>query len=119
MPPALTNQRIFDRARKIALEKQDAFLKSLPTMPSDFVERIAGATIRFEERPSKEMIALGVDPDAVSLTERDGKVVVMFLMCLYDRYGKIPGDYRRELRRVMCEELAGLAGMEWLGKQEP
>jgi len=27
------------------------------------------------------------------LTERDEKTVVLFLMSLYDRYGKIPGDY--------------------------
>lgn len=54
----------------------------------------------------------------MSLTERDGKVVVLFLMSLADRYGKFAGDYRRELRRVMCQELGGLTGMEWLGEQE-
>ena len=87
-------------------------------MPPEFTERIAGVVIRFDERPSKEMVERGVSPEALSLTERDGKVIVLFLMNLYDRYGKFAGDYRRELRRVMCEELGGVAGMEWLGEQE-
>jgi len=119
MPPAHQAQHIFDRARRIALEEQTAFFQSLKAQPPEFVERIAGVVIRFEERPSPAMVERGVSPEALSLTERDGKVVVLFLMSLYDRYGKFAGDFRRELRRVMCQELAGLAGMEWLGEQEP
>ena len=118
MPPAHHDDRIFDRARRIASEEEQAFLKSLKAQPAEYRERLAGVIIRFEERPSKEMIARGVDSEALSLTVRDGKVVVLFLMNLADRYGKFAGDYRRELRRVMSEELADLAGMEWLGEQE-
>ncbi|MEI8121983.1 MAG: hypothetical protein WCI20_08010 [bacterium] len=114
----LLNDRIWDRARKIASEEEQAFRKSLPTMPPEFVERIAGVVIRHEQRPSLAMVERGVDPDATCLTERDGKVIVLFLMSLYDRYGKFAGDYRRELRRILCLELADLAGVEWLGEQE-
>lgn len=56
MPSAHHDQRIFDRARRIALEEQTAFLKSLKAMPPEFRDRLAGVTIRFEERPSKEMV---------------------------------------------------------------
>jgi len=123
MPPARNDEqicdRIWDRCRKIASEEQTAFFKSLKVMPPEFVERIAGVVIRHEQRPSKEMIDRGVDPDAVSLTERDGKVVILFLLNIRKRYDKVPGDFRREVRRIMCEELADLAGMEWLGEQEP
>ena len=113
MPPAHHDQRIFDRARRIALEEQDAFLKSLKAQPSEFRERLAGVTIRFDERPSKAMVERGVSPEALSLVERDEKTIVLFLLNLADRYGKFAGDFRRELRRVMAEELEGLTGMEW------
>ena len=123
MTPARNDEqicdRIFDRARKIAKEEQTAFFKSLKAMPPEFVERIAGVVIRHEQRLSKEMISRGVDPDATSMTERDGKVVVMFLLNIRQQYDKVPGDFRREFRRIMCQELADLAGMEWLGELEP
>lgn len=112
-------QRIWTRALKIASEEKDFFFKSLKAQPSEFRERIAGVTIRFDERPSLAMVERGVSPEALSLVERDDKVVVLFLMSLYDRYGKFAGDFRRELRRVLCEELAGLTGMDWLGELEP
>ena len=53
-------QRIFDRALKIASEEKDFFLKSLKVMPPEFRERVAGVTIRFDERPSKAMVKRGV-----------------------------------------------------------
>jgi len=72
-------ERIWERCQKIALEEQTAFINSLRTMPPEFVERIAGVVIRHEPRPSPAMVQRVVDPDATSLTERDGKVVVLFL----------------------------------------
>jgi len=115
----LINDRLWDRARRIALEEQTAFFKSLKAMPPEFVERIAGVSIRHEQRPSPAMVERGVDPDATSLTERDGKTIVMFLLNIRERYDKVPGDFRREFRRIMCQEMADLAGMEWLGEMEP
>jgi hypothetical protein len=112
-------ERIWERCRKIALEEQTALFKSLKAMPPEFVERIAGVTIRHEQRPTQTMIARGVDPETVSLTEREDKAVVLFLLNIRQRFDKVPGDFRREFRRIMCQELADLAGMDWLGEQEP
>ncbi len=89
---------------------------SYEAVPTEFKERIAGVTIRFEDRPSKAMIALGGDPDVLSLTERNAKQVVVFLMFLQDRFGKYPEKVRQELRRATLRDLADMAGMEWMGE---
>lgn len=60
MGTAHQDQRIWNRAHKIASEEQNAFFKSLKAMPPEFTERIAGVVIRHEPRPSPAMIARGV-----------------------------------------------------------
>ena len=82
-------------------------------MPKELRERVTGVTIRFEDRPSRKMMERGVDSEALSLTDRDAKQIVVFLMSLHERYGKFPGDFLRELRRTMLQELA--TGQEWNG----
>jgi len=86
-------------------------------MPTEFRERIVGVTVRFDDRPSMAMVARGVESDVLSITEREAKQVVVFLMNLHERYGKHPGEFRQELRRAMLRELADWAGMEWMGEE--
>ena len=101
---------------RIASEERERFLKSLKAAPPEFRERIVGVTVRFDECPSREMLERGVAAEALSLALRDQNTIVLFLMTLYEQYGRFPGDFRRELRRVMCQELADWAGMEWMGE---
>ncbi len=58
------------------------------------------------------MMEQGVSPEALSNTDRESKEVVIFVMNLFERHGKAPGQFKRELRRAMVNELAELAGLE-------
>ena len=58
------------------------------------------------------MVEQGLSSEAFSRTGRESKEVVIFLMNLFERYGEAPGQFKRELRRAMVNELAELAGLE-------
>ena len=61
---------------------------------------------------AKKLLAQGVAAETPSVTRREEQVIVVFLMNLHARCGKFPGEFRRELRRVMLRELASWAGLE-------
>ena len=64
------------------------------------------------ENPTKEMLARGVKPEALSFVKRDDAEITIFLVNLFERYGKAPGEYREEFRKVLVTEFADWAGME-------
>jgi len=93
----------------VAEQERQALLSAIPAV---FKARVKGVSIEFEERPSKALIAHGVDPDALSVTEREAQQIVVFLTNLHDRHGAQPGEFRAEVRRVMVRELADWAGTD-------
>ncbi|MCE9612929.1 MAG: hypothetical protein K8T26_01545 [Lentisphaerae bacterium] len=74
-------------------------------MPKDFRERVKGIAIRFEDKPSAALLDQGVPEEAFTTTSRDGKEITVFLMNLFERHGKRPGEFNEELRKVMLAAL--------------
>ena len=101
--------RLLARLKTVAETETQAMLKAAP---AEFRERVSGVTVQFEGSPTKDMLARGVDSEAVSTTDRDGHAITIFLMTLHQRCGPEPGRFRQELRRVMLTELADCAGMD-------
>ena len=56
----------------------------LKALPSGLKETGKTASIRIDDRPTPEMIEAGVPPDAMSMTERESGVIVIFVMNLFD-----------------------------------
>jgi len=101
--------RLLRRLQNVAELEASTMLKALP---SEFKDRAAVMALRLDDRPSKAMIDRGIDPDILALTDGEAEKTHIFLMNLHDRYGKLPGDFRHELRRCLAQELSDWVGME-------
>ena len=101
--------RLLARLQKVSEQEASLILKALPSV---FRDQIKGLTFKFDDRPSKAMIENGIDPDRLCLTDTTTQVIHIFLMNIHDRHAKIPGDFRKELRRLILTELADYAGVE-------
>lgn len=93
----------FTRLRSVAQAELKVILKALP---AEIRQAVHDTQFLFEERPAKG----SPDPEAMSAAQ--GRIVTIYLMNLFDRYGGQPGEFRVELRKHLVEELAGQAGME-------
>ena len=98
------------RLRSAARIEADAILKSLP---AELAERLAGVSIRLEERPTMEMVGRGVRDEAFAVTDGTSREVILFLMNIHDRHAAEPGGFRREFRLALLRELCELAGAEF------
>ena len=95
---------------KAAAERETATV--LKSLPPAFRERVKAISIRFEDKPTPKMIEDGVPEDAFSVTNRECKELTVFLMNLFDRHGKEPGEFNMEFRNVLSRELS-----EWTGEK--
>lgn len=106
---AREDETLRKRLRLMAEQELQGLFKA---MPKEFKEWTAGYTIRFEDRPGRELIARGVKAETLCLTDRDTKEITVFLMNLRDRFGRFPGDVRQNFRKAVIQELADNAGLD-------
>ena len=107
MEPDRHYYRLLARLRKVAETETAAILARLP---DECKERVEGLAFSFHDRPSPQRLEQGIDPDRLAFTDGPAGQIHVFLMNLHDRYGKVPGDFRQELQRVLGQEIA-----EWMG----
>lgn len=104
--------RLVERVTKVAQRETGTFLKSLP---KDFKERLASVpkvAIRFEERQFREKNDRSAIPDPFSMTNREAKEIVIYVMTLFEMYGKEPGAFGEALKRVILKELGDWVGID-------
>ena len=101
--------RIFRRLQPAAQKETDAVFRALP---KELKERVKGISVCFEPDPTPDMRERGVKPEALSLVNRDAREITIFLMNVFALYGKEPGEFREQFRKVLVTELADWAGMQ-------
>lgn len=93
-----------------AAEREWLALKK--ALPSQMREAVTAISVRFEDRPSSAMTERGLSDEALSLSDGGGKFVTIFLMNIFERYGKEPGAFNEALRRELMAGVADLTGLE-------
>lgn len=81
-------------------------------LPKELQDRIKGVSFRFEDRPTEKMVEQGVPAEAFSTVDRESGQITVFVMNIFDRHGKTPGEYHLEFRKVLVKELADQAGAD-------
>lgn len=71
---------------------------------------------RFEDKPSKDMGETGVQSEALSLTDRYAKVIIVFLMNLHDRCGMLLGELQTSCGRLCFRNVPIGQGSMWTWK---
>ena len=107
LPP--TYYRLLARITKAAERETPAIIRALPR---ELQERIGGLSVRFEDRPTEKMVEQGVPAEALSTVDREAGQITIFIMNLFDRHGKYPGEYNLEFRKVLVKEFEDWAGAD-------
>ena len=112
MPTTPQYHRLLERTKKIAQKEAAILLKSLP---KDFKERLAGVpkvSIRFEDRPSRDRNDHSAIPEPYSVTNREAREIVIYVMPLLEAHAREPGTFQVALRRVIVKELGDWVGID-------
>lgn len=66
--------------------------------------------LRFEDRPARDPNDRIARPEPLSMTRRDTREIIIYVMPIFERHGKEPRALREALRRIIVKELG-----DWVG----
>jgi hypothetical protein len=104
--------RLLERVLKVSQRETNTLLKSLP---KDFKERLASVpqvAIRFKDRQVRDKNDHRAKVEPLSMTSRDTREIVIYVMPIFEQHGGEPGAFRLALQKVIMQELADWAGIE-------
>ena len=101
--------RTFERNWSVARREMDRVLKDLPP---EAHTRLKDVTIELEQRPPRDLEARGVGADAFGFTDPANRRITIYLLNLHERFGRYPGEFRKEFRSALLREIKHFAGMD-------